>query len=101
MIYCDPPYVVKGAKYVHDFETADHERLAKVLSRFKHARVVVSYYDHPSLAQLYSGWTIRNLKASKSLVQAGKREKGAVAAPEVLLINGTSLVEDQLFEQLN
>lgn len=27
-IYCDPPYLVKGAKYVHDFESVDHDRLA-------------------------------------------------------------------------
>lgn len=96
-IYCDPPYVAKGAKYVHDFEVADHERLAKVLGRFKNARVVVSYYAHPDLTAMYEGWTVRNLTATKSLVQAGAREKGKVAAPEILLINGPSLVENQLF----
>jgi DNA adenine methylase len=97
VIYCDPPYVAKGAKYVHDFEAADHARLAKVLGRFKHARVVVSYYAHPALTAMYEGWTVRNLAATKSLVQAGAREKGKVAAPEILLINGPSLVEGQLF----
>lgn len=93
VIYCDPPYIDKGAKYVHDFVPLDHERLAKALGRFQKARVVVSYYDHPSLAHLYSGWTVRQLKASKSLVQAGSRTKGAVAAPEVLLINGPILTD--------
>lgn len=28
VIYVDPPYLVKGAKYVHDFAKADHDRLA-------------------------------------------------------------------------
>lgn len=36
----------------------DHARLAKELLRFKRARVVVSYYDDPRLAELYPDWTI-------------------------------------------
>lgn len=122
LIYIDPPYLKKGAKYVHDFdqqfnEFADgrvapvdhtfmlepgepwpklltaHEYLAKLLRRFKRTRVVVSYYDDPQLASLYPGWTVRHLKASKALVNQGRRDAGgAVAAPEVLLINGPSLV---------
>ncbi len=51
-IYCDPPYLVKGAKYVHDFTDSQHEDLAKLLRRFKHTRVVVSYYEHPALDEL-------------------------------------------------
>ena len=100
VIYCDPPYIVKGAEYVHDFADGDHERLSGLLGRFKRTRVVVSYYDHPSLADLYPGWTKRRLKATKALVNQGKRDGGgAVTAPEVLLINGPSLVgtETELF----
>lgn len=94
VIYCDPPYLVKGAKYVHDFRGEDHERLAKLLARFKETRVVVSYYDHPKLAELYAGWTVRHLKATKSLVSQGKRgQKGAAEAPECLLLNGPSYAE--------
>lgn len=92
-IYCDPPYVVKGAKYVHDFAADDHRRLAELLRRFRRTRVVVSYYDHPLVRELYAGWTVRHLKATKAMVNQGKRDGGgAVAAPEVLLINGPSLV---------
>lgn len=93
VIYCDPPYLEKGAKYVHDFDAADHDRLAEALCRFRRTRVVVSYYDHPRIADLYPGWTIRRLMATKALVNQGKRDQGgAVAAPEILLINGRSLV---------
>lgn len=92
-IYCDPPYVVKGASYVHDFDEDGHRQLAKLLARFKYTRVVVSYYDHPLVRELYEGWTLRSLKATKAMVNCGMREKGAVAAPEVLLINGPSLRE--------
>lgn len=88
-IYADPPYLVKGAKYRHDFGDADHERLAAALRRFKRTRVVVSYYAHPRLAELYPGWTQVGCTLTKSLVNQGMRDGGgAVKAPEVLLVNG-------------
>lgn len=91
-IYCDPPYLVKGAKYVHDFKAEDHRRLANLLMRFTKTRVVVSYYDHPDLAALYPGWTIVHCPTTKALVNQGMRDKeGGTVAPEVLLINGPSL----------
>lgn len=94
VIYLDPPYIVKGAKYVHDFAAGQHDELADLLHRFRRTRVVVSYYDHPRLDELYPGWTKRRLKATKAMVNQGMRDKsGATDAPEVLLINGPSLVE--------
>ncbi|HOI56010.1 MAG TPA: DNA adenine methylase [Phycisphaerae bacterium] len=94
VIYCDPPYIAKGASYLHDFTEADHRRLAELLGRFRRTRVVVSYYDHPLLTELYPEWTMRRLKATKAMVHAGRRgNTGRVDAPEVLLINGASLVE--------
>jgi len=94
VIYIDPPYLVKGAKYLHDFEASHHVQLAKECQRFKKTRVVVSYYADPRLKEMYPEWTVRRLKASKALVNQGMRDAGgAVEAPEVLLINGPSLVE--------
>ena len=91
VIYCDPPYLAKGAEYLHDFATEDHMRMALALRRFTKTRVVVSYYAHPRLAVLYPGWTIRDCPQKKALVSQGKREKNnAVVAPEVLIINGPS-----------
>lgn len=88
-IYVDPPYIRKGAKYVHDFAATDHQRLANALSRFRKARVVVSYYNEPELEAMYPNWQRVHLKATKALaVSAGGRMgTGAVDAPEVLLIN--------------
>ena len=104
-IYVDPPYVEKGTTYLHDFgmtskrgqdrteAIAAHRKLAELLSRFKRARVVVSYYEHELLDELYEGWTKRPLKATKALVSQGRRDqKGSVEAPEVLFINGKSNV---------
>jgi len=88
VIYCDPPYLLKGQKYKHDFTVADHARLAKALSRFKDTRVVVSYYEHPELASLYPGWAKQTIEVTKGLGQSGQRGKsGASKAKEVLLVN--------------
>ena len=89
-IYVDPPYLKKGAKYVHDFEAPDHERLAKLLGRFKRSRVVVSYYADPQLADLYPGWTQREIVVSKALSVQGRRGGTDSKATEVLVINGPS-----------
>lgn len=88
VIYCDPPYLKKGAKYLHDFAAEDHAKLAALLFRFTKTRVIVSYYDHPDLAVMYPGWRVVHVKATKSVVNSGKRDTGgATVAPEVLLIN--------------
>jgi DNA adenine methylase len=91
-IYVDPPYIEKSHRYEHDFEgETDHARLAGLLSRFTMTRVVVSYYDHPRIAEWYPNWTVVPVKATKGLVSSGMRDKsGATQAPEVLLINGAS-----------
>jgi DNA adenine methylase len=91
VIYADPPYLVKGSKYLHDFDWLAHRRLAKALQRFRKTRVVVSYYDHPDLAALYPGWTVHHETMSKSLVSQGRRgTQNDKTANEVLLINGPS-----------
>lgn len=92
VIYADPPYIEKGASYIHDFAQADHERLAAALARFKRTRVIVSYYDHPTVRSLYRGWTFVDCTMTKALVSQGMRDrKGATTAPELLIINGPSL----------
>lgn len=100
-IYCDPPYIAKGGKYVHDFAAEDHARLAAALRRFTKARVVVSYYEHPLLADLYAGWGKLDssyLRIAKSMVNGGMRdETGRTEAPEILLVNGDIYHEGELF----
>lgn len=106
-IYVDPPYIVKGSTYLYDFgmtskrgqdrdvATADHRRLAEQLQRFQEARVVVSYYDHPLLGELYPSWTKRVIEVSKALAHQGRRGKSHAKAREALLINGPSYAADQ------
>lgn len=90
-IYCDPPYydeTRKSGKYRHDFESYDHAQLAILLNTFKHARIVVSYYDHPMIREMYLGWTF----IEKTMVKRLSSTTGSAAvdleAPEVLIING-------------
>lgn len=104
-IYCDPPYVTKKAAYLHDFKPGDHGRLAELLHRFRRARVVLSYYDHPTVRALYGGWTVlRADQVQQMACSFGTYDHDAVptAAPELLLINGPSYSEQEewpLFEQ--
>lgn len=96
-IYCDPPYLVKGAEYIHDFAPEDHQRLATALARFRRARVVVSYYAHPKLAALYPGWRTIECDVTKALGQEAKRDKsGATKAPEVLLVNQRATAQEPM-----
>lgn len=91
VIYADPPYLVKSEDYLHDFADADHAKLAASLGRFKRTRIVVSYYDHPRLAEIYPGWSKVDCSMSKALHLHSKRKSEKAIAPEVLLINGPSL----------
>lgn len=93
VIYCDPPYIVKSNKYVYDFEDDDHCRLAELLAQFKQARVIVSYYDHPRLEDLYNGWhrayTGKNRCSMRNACGSGKSPApgGSTSQSEVLLVN--------------
>ncbi len=91
VIYADPPYLEKGAAYVHDFDGLHHKQLANLLSRFTKTRTVVSYYEHPRLAELYPGWTKVSIEVSKAMASQGARDsRNDIRATEVLLINGPS-----------
>jgi site-specific DNA-adenine methylase len=57
-VYCDPPWVDAGKNYLHPFVESDHRDLARELTRFENATLVVRYGDDPLIRELYSGWTI-------------------------------------------
>jgi DNA adenine methylase len=92
VIYIDAPYFAKALDYAHDLTHDDQRRLAGLLGRFKKTRVVVSYYDHPLLDELYAGWTRRTFDVSKATANQTRRGTNETRATEVLLINGPSLV---------
>ena len=93
VIYCDPPYIDVGTQYRYGFADEEHGQLAKLLNRFKKARVIVSYYDHPELAGLYSGWNgilMKRKRPSLRNATRGKRDDALPEPPkEVLFTNWT------------
>jgi DNA adenine methylase len=100
VIYCDPPYLLKSDRYLYDFNDGfmsqmnDHERLAAAVSRFTKARVIVSYYAHPALDQLYKGWTRVTATVTKFFSNQVGGPCTRKDAPEVLLINGPSFAAE-------
>ena len=86
-VYVDPPYFIKNGKYKHDFEPADHERLAAALHRFQKTRVVLSYYEHPKLDELYPAWPKIKIDVAKATSHQNKRGTNKTRAVEVLLCN--------------
>ncbi len=109
-IYADPPYLMhtrsmgrkalrgSGSHYLHDFTPADHARLAAELRRFRKARVVVSYYADPLLADLYPGWTQVDCTMNKNLHVQNRKGSTKCDAPEVLLLNGPSYAAGDMKE---
>lgn len=112
-IYADPPYVSESraghdkgpggkGRYRHEFEPADHVRLRDVLAAYRRARVVVSYYDCPTVRDLYRGWTIVKHYTHKHLPLQSGRNALRVVAPELLIVNGPSYAgpaQQTLFDQ--
>lgn len=113
-IYADPPYAAEtrsnvesegvskgggGGRYLHEFshgggalfgQEDDHAKLAGILRRYKHARVVVSAYDCPRYRDLYDGWTFVDHARQKHLHAQNGRGARPMEAPEVLIVNGKS-----------
>jgi DNA adenine methylase len=112
-IYVDPPYLADTrsgfngsggqSRYEHEFNHGassglfkaedDHARLAEILCAFKRARIVVSYYDHPRLKELYPGWRLVSKTRQKNLARQNAKEFKTDEAPEVLIINGPSFAK--------
>lgn len=85
-VYVDPPFPGPGDKYAHncgrseDEQRAWHTRLHDALVKFKTARVVCRFYDHPMIQDLYGSfdWEWRYLE--------GGRTSANKEAPEVLIV---------------
>lgn len=107
-IYCDPPYYMTSRtgyragpgssnKYLHEFNHEsplfgdDHQRLRDALSKYKRARVVVSYYDCLKIRELYQGWTFVESYRQKHLHAQAGRGVRLKEAPEVLILNGPQI----------
>ena len=79
-IYCDPPFPDGGDKYKHKFTCEQHKRLAESLGEFHKTKVVVRYYDHQLVRDLYTTdkW---------DWIEFEGRKQTNGKAPEVLIVN--------------
>lgn len=78
-IYCDAPFPDAKDKYKHSFTERDWRDQAAALARFAYTRLVVRFYDHPLIRELYpesDGW--------KWTCFDGRKQSNE-AAPEVLI----------------
>lgn len=80
-LYLDPPFPGPGDDYKHKFTETDQRKLAARVAAFERTRVVVRFYDHPLIRELYPEreWTWHHPEGGRT--QANK------AAPEVLIVN--------------
>jgi len=113
-IYVDSPYMDEtrssgaNCRYLHDFaspvdpgsgglfeaEEGPHQKLARILNEYKHARIVVSHYDCEEVRSLYEGWTFLSKTRPKHLSGPGRKSPGPMKeAPEVLIVNGPEFGE--------
>jgi DNA adenine methylase len=82
-IYCDPPFPGPGDRYKHRVDENFQRRLCDVVGRFSQCRVVMRFYDHALIREIYREpkWCWNHLRGR---TQANKE------APEVILTNWDS-----------
>jgi DNA adenine methylase len=66
-LYLDPPFIGVGDCYKFTFPDVDHGRLGSALHGFRKLRIVLRYYDHPLIRQLYpeADWKWLRLEGGK------------------------------------
>ena len=69
LFYCDPPYY-ETEKYYDTgefvFDKAQHEKLRDMLKNIK-GKFILSYNNHPFIAELYHGFHIETIERSNNL----------------------------------
>jgi DNA adenine methylase len=89
LFYCDPPYVGKEKGYPeHPFGEQDHRDLAAILHGAR-GKVVLSYYPHPLIDELYPDWRRdeRQFMVSSYGITGRSKAKTKPRATELLLMN--------------
>lgn len=88
ILYCDPPYMGTEYYYSTAFSKADHVFLAEQLSSAP-CRVAVSYYDHPTIRELYrpeDGWRYHEKSTVKNSQGKARNRAPKQQVTELLLV---------------
>lgn len=82
LVYCDPPYYVKGRDlYYHFYEHPDHEAVAQAIAGIDSQRWIVSYDNVEAINQMYSKWR-------KVIYDIGYSARTARQGSEVMFFSG-------------
>ncbi len=83
-IYADPPWPEQGDGYRHKFTENNQRRLARELSHYQHAKIVIRYGDHPLIRELYPAprWHI---------IEHASRDQANQSVPEILIVNAANV----------
>lgn len=73
-LYCDPPWIDDGNNYKHKFTDKNHADLSLELLRFKVAKIVMRFGDHPRVRELYPETHWRRVEIS-GRTQANNEKK--------------------------
>lgn len=76
LFYCDPPYVGAEQYYKGGFGPNQHKALAEALNSAQ-GRVVLSYYAHPAVEQLYPAERWRKLEIKTRTTACGNKRRTA------------------------
>lgn len=86
LIYCDPPYYVKGdSLYPCKMSDEDHKRLCECLMNLKNAFFILSYDNHDEIRKMYNWANITPIDARYSIT--GKDRKSWNKSKELIISN--------------
>lgn len=104
VIYADPPYLLStrsamnrrpGGDYAHEFASIDdHRALAEVLAASP-AHVLLSGYDSPLYAELYTGWD----RVERRVVRRSSNRRSAALPHAVEVVWSNRPLEGHLFSE--
>lgn len=92
--FCDPPYVDCEDLYAGDFKQEDHVRLRKTIDHLK-GKIMICYYDHPLIRELYQGWCIDDYMVKSKIQQRDFGEKCPVRK-ELIIMNYEPVRSEQI-----
>ena len=83
-IYFDPPYYQKGKQlYTNYYEPADHEKLSKFIKNEVQHTWILSYDDVAEIRELYSEYSIENMKIKYSASEHKKGDEIMIFCPSI------------------
>ena len=101
-IYADPPYFEKaGSLYLHAFEEADHEALAKCLKGVRRSNWILTYDNVPQVAALYSELRRRLFALNYSAHRVMKATEVMVFSPGLLIPEELEAAHVELVQRMN